>query len=638
MDIEKQREIQHSFHEHPLVWVEEQSNQTENAYCFGCGEAALGPFFSCFECKYHLHQQCAEAPDEIRYHPLHRRHSGFFLRERPLDIMWYACALCKEKRDMFFYECNVCCFSFDIKCAFLFQQKVGENFLEFKDEAFQLLISSLANNKGEFHELYCFMCHEPFVDSLYASFDFKIYLHDKCLESAIETDHPCHRIHTLTLQFSEKKCFCIVCQKEDDKNFFYHCFACKFEFHPQCVWPRPIIEDEKYHEHPFTLLWKQDHPFICNACGIEGNYFCYTCSTCHLLVHKHCTSLPQIIKVTGHNHLLQHKFFLKKREHERYECQICFDEVKAEYGSYQCLKKDCNYTAHVNCSIENDDLYYTVTFDREKQVEEPDEAMGSSIRVIKKNEHGEVTIVKHFCHEHNLLLEDKVKEENGINCDGCMLTISIPFYYCSECNFYLHKTCAELPKAKHHWFHRFVATLQSYDFMDCKLCGRHCSGLFYKSISHDVIFLFCLSSYGAFRCKKCSFALDFACLTLPYAFQHNCDPHWLQLAFADENDDVEQHYCDICEEKRDPTHWYYHCSTCDTSAHSECVLGKFPFIKDGNIWPSYNHPHYHKLTFVRKVDGYPYISMKIRDRLLWTELEGALGFLVQVDLTLLLQS
>ncbi|XVF82181.1 hypothetical protein PTKIN_Ptkin16aG0024500 [Pterospermum kingtungense] len=641
MEIEKQREIKHWSHdEHPLVLVEEQSNQTENAYCFGCGEVVLGPCFSCSECKYYLHQKCAEAPFEIGSHPLHRRHSGFFLRKRP----WSACALCKERRDMFSYECRTfdCWLVFDIKCAFLILQNLGQNFHEFKDDAIQHQFIFLENREDELKKVNCSLCHESLVDhSFYVSSECKIYLHKKCFEPIFKIDHPCHRRHTLTLRFSKQKSFCKLCEKEDFDNLFYHCFGCKFDIHAECALSKPINKYERYHEHPFTLFLKRDS-FICYACGIKGNYICYICSICHLQLHKNCTSLPRIIKVARHNHYLSHEYFLKKRELEEHLCQICFDEVKTEYGSYQCLKEDCNYIAHVICATEDANLYYAV--DQENQVEEFDENLtattDSSISVIKVNEHGEATIVKHFYHEHNLLLEDKMKEDNGRNCDGCMLTISIPFYYCLECNFYLHKTCAELPKTKHHWFHRFVAALQSRNFMYCDLCRRSCSGLFYQSSSHDEQFNFCLrcakvpnviksqghehflffdhkcrwqcngcgvrSYHDAFRCKKCSFALDFACLTLPQAFQHKCDPHLLQLTYDDKNDDEEQRYCDICEKKRDhPTHWYYHCSTCDTSAHSECVLGRYPFFKDGITWPFYEYRHNHNLTFVRNVDGYP---------------------------------
>ncbi|XWS66214.1 hypothetical protein CRYUN_Cryun05aG0180600 [Craigia yunnanensis] len=35
--------------------------------------------------------------------PLHRHHSGFSLQESPSTRSGYACALCKEKRNMFFF-------------------------------------------------------------------------------------------------------------------------------------------------------------------------------------------------------------------------------------------------------------------------------------------------------------------------------------------------------------------------------------------------------------------------------------------------------------------------------------------------------------------------------------------------------
>ncbi|XWS08030.1 hypothetical protein CRYUN_Cryun41cG0042000 [Craigia yunnanensis] len=318
MEIEKEREvvqrIEHDFHEHPLVLVEEQSNQSEITYCSGCAEVVLGPCFSCTQCKYHLHKKCAEAPYEIGYHPLHRQHSDFFLRESPSEIhSECACAFCNEKRNMFFYECSECRFSLDIICANLFSNKIGENFPEFKDDAFQHLFGFIENPK--------------------------------------------------------------------------------------------------------------------------------------------------------------------------------------EHGSCQCLKEDCNYIVHVNCATEDNDLYYIVN--QENQVEELDEnstkAMDSSAAcVIKKNKNGEATIIKHFYHKHNLLLEDKIKEDNDRPCDG---------------------------------------------------------GLFYKSRSPDEIFYFCL------RCRKCTFALDFSCVTLPHAVQHKCDMHLLQLTYGDENDDVEEHYYNICEDKRDPSYW-----------------------------------------------------------------------------------
>ncbi|MFQ6644140.1 hypothetical protein Gotur_017557 [Gossypium turneri] len=89
---------------------------------------------------------------------------------------------------------------------------------------------------------------------------------------------------------------------------------------------------------------------------------------------------------------------------------------------------------------------------------------------------------------------------------------------------------------------------------------------------------------GAFRCGKCRFALNFACLTLPHSALHKIDEHMLNRTY---HEDKEQSYCDICEQERNPSLCYYSCSICDTSAHLKCVLGEFSFLKDGSIVPFY---------------------------------------------------
>ncbi|MBA0577810.1 hypothetical protein Golob_006948, partial [Gossypium lobatum] len=55
--------------------------------------------------------------------------------------------------------------------------------------------------------------------------------------------------------------------------------------------------------------------------------------------------------------------------------------------------------------------------------------------------------------------------------------------------------------------------------------------------------------------------------------------------------------------ERDPKNWFYYCETCDTSAHVDCVLGEYPFIKLGSIYNEGEHPH--PLTFVKKFLYYP---------------------------------
>ncbi|KAE8686302.1 hypothetical protein F3Y22_tig00111069pilonHSYRG00028 [Hibiscus syriacus] len=493
-ETEKKREIKHRFHEHPLVFVKEQSNEGEKAYCSACGDVISDPYFSCPPCNYHLHNNCALAPGSISGHPLHPKHSGFFLRERPRPgNKVYGCALCKEKRNMFFYECQLCYFSLDIKCADL-----SSSFSKVNQES-------------------------------------------------------------------------------------------KHDFHP----------------HPLTFI---QSPI--------GSIF-YVLGRCPLLK----------IKATISTHL---PYFGGKTR------------------SFAMHVSGCSYIVHVNCALEDDRFYEVVK--RESQCEElygsSAKSLQSSInRVVEESEDGEATKIEHFGHDvHCLVLVDKMEEEEtDRRCAGCMLPASTLFYYCSEseCHFCLHKYCAELPRVKPHWFHRSIAILNSKSFKFCDLCRRYCSGFFYKIRGFDVClrcakipdiieefqghqhFLFydskCRercngcgnnhSPYGAFKCGKCSFVLDFKCLTLPHSVLHKFDQHKLNLSYHDDNDYSKHLRCDICEEKRDPSLWYYHCSICDTSAHPNCILGEFPFLKDGITLPSFLNPrHHHDLQFLRKAEDYPNCS------------------------------
>ncbi|XP_052488057.1 uncharacterized protein LOC105772127 [Gossypium raimondii] len=352
------------------------------------------------------------------------------------------------------------------------------------------------------------------------------------------------------------------------------------------------------------------------------------------MVHKDCTSLPRIIKFSRHDHCIFHKYFLKGLT--RQDCKICFNEVKLDRGSYSCRKSGCNYVVHVNCVLENKSFYEVI--EDEKQCAELEEKSMQSIRVIEVNEAGEAAKIEHLSHQHCLALADKMEEEIDRKCDGCMLPISNIFYYCPECPFFLHKTCAELPRIKQHWFRQSNATPDFNSFKTCDFCSQRCSGFFYEIEEYwdmcircakvaDIIeceghqhFLFfdfkceekcngCRErcQYGTFRCGKCRFALDFGCLTLPHSALHKIDEHKLKLTYRD---DKEKSYCDICEQDRDPGLWYYSCSTCDTSAHIEYVLGQFPFLKDGSImaYHIYNHNYLHDLKFFRKVEGFPECS------------------------------
>ncbi|KAK5841211.1 hypothetical protein PVK06_010120 [Gossypium arboreum] len=215
-----------------------------------------------------------------------------------------------------------------------------------------------------------------------------------------------------------------------------------------------------------------------------------------------------------------------------------------------------------------------------------------------------------------------------------------PFYYCSECGFFLHKACAELPKMMNVWHHNCqeplalisdkafecqycnnISTAFAYECCGCegkiclrcvialtpgaRTCLRHEHPLFlyrdYKGQCNACGYT--TSGYGAFCCKDCNFVLHLECFSLPITARHKCDEHLLSLTDHDDNSYSKSYHCDICEKSRDPNRWFYHCATCDTSGHVGCVLGSYPYLKLGSIYEETDHPHL--LTIVKKKYYYP---------------------------------
>ncbi|XVF62917.1 hypothetical protein PTKIN_Ptkin09bG0047200 [Pterospermum kingtungense] len=675
-------------HSHPLVSNEDQTNP---ANCARCGEVVSGPSFSCSEaeCVFYLHKKCAEAPSQI-HHPFHSDHPLLLLSKHPYGgSKWCACSFCGEKCELFLYHCS-CQIDLHIKCA-LFSLNIAVNKLgELETVAIKDPLVSTEDGDKELESSLCFVCREPLLTSLYFSLDCGFNLHKGCAELPHEINHPfhnkhpltlqfsgepfscnicpkntsiygltyvcspckfalhikcaqlppqislpCHRKHPLVLQFNSENLPCKACQEPQDKNFVYCCSSCKFALHIECASP-PLTIKDKSHQHTFTLFWKQV-PFICDACGLEGNSVAYTCSTCNLQIHKKCISIPPIIRVPRHHHPIFHNYFLQKSEFKNSDCSFCDTEVHTEYGSYYC--PHCNFISHVNCATEDEFWYFVVDAKDKDEKLDDDGSLDPITRVIEKNEGGEMTKIKHFGHAHDLILSDNFMD-NDKSCDACMLLISNSFYFCSShCDFFLHKSCSKFLRKKQTWLHRCQRPLDllvGYIF-ECAHCGCEGSGFAYKcnACNHHICLrcgvrdyrithqghrhslFFYLKHKGQcngcgteevgpylFRCKLCNFNLGIeCCLMLPLTSRHKCDEHPLALTYHESNDYSKYNRCDICEEKRDPKFWFYHCATCDTSAHPRCVLGRYPFIKAGSVYKEKDHPH--PLTFVRKAYNYP---------------------------------
>ncbi|XWS07802.1 hypothetical protein CRYUN_Cryun41cG0022100 [Craigia yunnanensis] len=660
-------ELQHFSHNHHLVFIEEPSHESEKAYiCSGCGEVISGPRFSCVKCGFHLDENCAKAPSEIN-HPFHRNHSLNLLASSPYAEGMPICNFCDKDCENFVYHCS-CNLVLHIKCALfslnIAEKKIGDQLQHISDK--EPSISS-----EELEEAKCFACWNPLLDSAHLSLDCGFFLHKKCAELPLEIKHSFHLEHPLILQFNGKRLPCKICQEtkprglvyccspcnfalniecpqiSDQINHPYHlnhpfilqpkdeslpcescrkttymstaycCSICKFAFHIECISPPPVIEDEG-HKHTFTVCWRQ-LPFICDACGTPGNCISYICLMCGFIVHKSCISLPPWFNLPRHDHRIYHTYFLVE-EFKMRKCRICNVVVNTRYGSYCC--RSCTYICHVDCATE-DYNWYKFNEPKTLTIEQ------SLDSIIYVKEDG--TEVRHFSHQHNLVLSDD--NEDGKLCDGCILFISAPYYHCSECNFFLHKSCAELPWKKKLWFHQhqtYPHTLITDCIFRCGVCNFECSGFAYKcdnpacrysclrcalvdsetSQGHEHLLWFlegkeaeCNAcgekSTVEYWCNDCNFVVHDKCLKLPQIALHKCDEHPLKLTYHDDNDYVQYHYCDICEKSRNPNHWFYHCAICDTTVHPKCVLGKYTFIKPGSRYNEGDHPH-RPLIFVQK--------------------------------------
>jgi len=210
--------------------------------------------------------------------------------------------------------------------------------------------------------------------------------------------------------------------------------------------------------------------------------------------------------------------------------------------------------------------------------------------------------INHFSHPQHKLILINEKLVDVKHFEACIqFIISIPFYGCAQCNFFLHYKCTKLPTTiKRGLIHRHPLTLLSQDvdasgLFWCLACRRIHLGFSYtcdeckwpphkldvqcclipEILEHEghhhsldlVIRSFTETCNGCsrkgveFRCTHCNeFTLCLRCATLPLVARYEYHTHLLKLSYTREDDSNEEYYCLICEEERDhPDHWYYSC-------------------------------------------------------------------------------
>lgn len=227
--------------------------------------------------------------------------------------------------------------------------------------------------------------------------------------------------------------------------------------------------------------------------------------------------------------------------------------------------------------------------------------------------------IEQFSHEHPLIhKEDNVIREKVV-CYACQEPIiggNSAAYSCShDCDFFLHKKCAEVAKEINHPMHDehpliLLAHPPNYDSVGlrclCMVCKRpwnwftyncsHCElDICVTCGSEDMRFehqghpqhvltlvqrevLFNCYACGvegkgsSYACNTCQFWVHKVCATLPNTFEVSFHDHPLVLAYS--LPDIYcsfSHYCHICTEKLSPSDWLYYCAECRYFAHLKCV-------------------------------------------------------------------
>ncbi|KAD4982533.1 hypothetical protein E3N88_19204 [Mikania micrantha] len=159
----------------------------------------------------------------------------------------------------------------------------------------------------------------------------------------------------VTLQEDEEdEVICSGCEETLVGNG-YSCVEpdCNFHLHESCFHLKKEIHHKSHPEHPLTLLPQapynnKDGEFTCNACFSDGTGFTYHCSICKFDLHVLCVSLPETMKRDDHEHMLKllYPCPVKHKEH-MFTCDVCHGEVQKDRWAYYC--ESCDYGTHLGC-------------------------------------------------------------------------------------------------------------------------------------------------------------------------------------------------------------------------------------------------------------------------------------------------
>ena len=475
---------------------------------------------------------------------------------------------------------------------------------------------SLSEKKDEDCSVFCKVCWNRCVGPTYSctQSNCRFHLHESCAKLPQELHNPLIHPHPLSL-LQQVRGFsnCNACDRSYI-GFTFRCDKCHVNFDLDCAFIRPAAATEERDEH-FSHHHKQ-HPLLlfenmpanriyCRVCGIYCSDPTYGCFQCRFFLHPSCSDrhLPQEIKHFFHPCPLT-LFAVDPAYTYYHDCKACHKCSWEKCFYYGCSR--CHFVMHIECAL----LPSTQSKSDQEQI-------------------------LHFLHGHPLSLISNINADEYHNCAchvcGKGTCTDDPVTYACGCakadyckNFYLHKSCFELPQQIFHPFHQIPnhpLILRRSSYRRCNACTKdtafgfayecqkcnfflhiECStaemaaAVTYEGHDHLLQFkeilnlgnkLHCnacnKSAYDsyAFSCLDldCGFDLHHTCGPLPYTIKHKSHIHPLILTSSpleDEEDcEPDEFYCDACEEQRVDTFLpIYYCKECHFVAEVKCVISE----------------------------------------------------------------
>ncbi|KAG4164363.1 hypothetical protein ERO13_A13G010601v2 [Gossypium hirsutum] len=463
---------------------------------------------------------------------------------------------------------------------------------------------------------WCEACLGSLTGPTYGCRSCEYFIHKSCLdELKAEVQsffHPCPL--TISLGIYHR---CFVCFKRINSKFSYKCkLNCWFEQHVECAL-KPIIEysDEECtiqhftHAHPLKLVdSNQKDEVICSICQelCSSSFSTYGCLECEFFLHKSCMkSIPQQL-INHRIHPCTLIFITYPYEYDK--CDCCGEHIVPDMKFYCGI---CDLNLHVKYA-----LFPTIDSEDAKEIKhfshphtlalvQNDEEYGSEPRCVAcaqiclapaptfrcsrscshfflhkscyvKLPYKSYTI-KHPSHpDHPLTITSLPYNDHIRTCDACYWGIDSTFlaYSCREyeCKFNLHLDCYKVLASISFSGHEHPLTLlEKIADVTCHFCGVNCCNL-------------------VLRCVPCDINIHLQCLpSAPKTIKHKSHLHRLTLTKSpfeyelnsDEEDD--EFYCDVCEQKRNQKELIYYCVECKFIAEVKCVIYEvLPLIYENN--------------------------------------------------------